>query len=80
LPERGNTKKNGTVIAESAVEIGEAGNGRKGLDPANGGGAVEASVVILARAAGAHGEEEHNGNAEEEKPAGVLPSGEEEAP
>ena len=65
MAERGNTKKNGTVIAESAVEIGEAGNGRKGLDPANGGGAVEARVVILAGTAGTESEKKRQGGAEE---------------
>jgi len=79
LPERGNTKKNGTVIAEPAVEIGKAGNYGKGLNPANGGGTVKARVVILARTAATNSEEKRQGGAEEKESARVLPGGEEAA-
>ena len=75
LPERRNAKKDGTVEAESAVEIGEAGNGGVGLDPADAGGAVQTGVVILAGTAAAKSEKECKGDAEEEQPARVLPGG-----
>src|SRR5258707_1102131 len=66
LPERRNAKKDGAVEAESAVEIGEAGNGGVGLDPADAGGAVQTGVVILAGTAAAKSEKECKGDAEEE--------------
>jgi hypothetical protein len=77
LPKRRNAKKGGTVEAESAVEIGEAGNGGVGLDPADGGSAIEAGVVIVGGTAAAKSEKERKGDAEEEQPARVLPGGKE---
>src|SRR6266446_624521 len=75
LPKRRNAKKDGAVEAESAVQIGEAGNGGIGLTPAYRCSAVQAGVVIIAGTAAAKTEKECKCDAEEEQPARVLPGG-----